>query len=498
MRSGRPVRVRPPCRSPRPARRAARFRDGQCAIVRASTPNAGARVPLRRLLATALFLAAPAFAAGPGPTVIVDIHARGAAGVAALKRADGVRWSAELGNGLLLGVAPDALDGWLARDGVRAGPSPLAFEEVVVRDHVCTHVDEHTPALAVVGGYEIVRASPFEALATRGAAVAGEPLPADGVVARELRNDVRAAPARGADPFVAGIVARVDAQRWFDTMSALAAFDRNSFSPALPTARDWLLARFGDAGLATETFPFQVTSGSCSGTIPPAVTRENPIGMHVGSVFPDEWIVVGAHYDSRNNVRCDGTANPQPGANDNASGCAGVIELARAFQGVPTARTLVFMCFAGEEQGLQGSRRYVESLQAAGTIGRVRHMVNLDMIGHAVNDNLDTRIETTATHAAVLPQYAAAAATYAPELNLITSTSTQAYSDHWYFLNAGVPGAFTWENGASSYPHYHQATDLPGNMLRARELAGGILKMDAAVIAELAGPGALFVDGFED
>ena len=64
---------------------------------------------------------------------------------------------------------------------------------------------------------------------------------------------------------------------------------------------------------------------------------------------------------------------------------------------------------------------------------------------------------------------------------------------------AGVPGAFTWENGAGIYPHYHQSTDLPANMLRARELAGGILKMDAAVIAGLAGASeaAMFKDGFE-
>jgi hypothetical protein len=455
-------------------------------------------VPFRLPTLAALLLAAPAIAA-PLPTVIVDIHARGEAGVAGLKRADGVRWSAEFGDELLLGVDPGALAAWLARDGVRAGPAPLAFEEVVVRDHVCAHEAEHVPALAVVGGYEIVRASPFEALATRGAAVPGEPLPDDGVVAREVRNSARGvAPAGAVDPFVAGVVARVDAQRWFDTMSALATFNRNSFSPTLSNARDWLLARFGEAGLATETFSYEVTNGSCTTPVPPNVTRENPIGVQVGTSLPDEWIVVGAHYDSRNSVRCDGTANAQPGANDNASGCAGVIELARVFQGVPTARTLVFMCFSGEEQGLQGSRRYVESLQAAGTIGRVRHMVNLDMIGHAIDDDLDARIETTMAHQAVIAQYTSAAATYAPELNLITSTNAQSNSDHWYFLAAGIPGAFTWENGASMYPHYHQSTDLPGNMLRARELAGGILKMDAAVIAGLAGQGALFVDGFED
>ncbi|HET7845541.1 MAG TPA: M28 family peptidase, partial [Xanthomonadales bacterium] len=314
-----------------------------------------------RAIAAWLLVAAPALSAAPVPTVVVDIHARGAAGVAALKAGEGVRWSAELGDELLLGVDASSLDAWLARDGVRRGPGELAFEEIVVRDHACAHDEHDAPALAHVGGYEILRMTPVDALATRGAMVAGEPLPAHGVVSREVRNDARAVAPDGADPFVASVVARVDAQRWFDTMSALAAFNRNSFSPSLPTARDWLLARFGEAGLATETFTFDLNATSCS-PVPPIATLQNPIGVHAGATLPDEWIVVGAHYDSRNASRCDGTVNPQPGANDNGTGCGGVVELARAFQGVETARTIVFMCFAGEEQGLVGSRRYVESL----------------------------------------------------------------------------------------------------------------------------------------
>jgi hypothetical protein len=455
-------------------------------------------VTLRSRVTMAALLAAAAAsgAAEPVPTVIVDIHAKGAPALVVLKGGADVRWSAELGDELLVGVDPRLLARWLEQPGVRRGPAALAFEEVVVRDHVCTHAD-HAPALAVVGGYEIVRMSAAEALATRGAAVTGEPLPADGVVAREVRNAEHAARPAGGDPQVADVVARVDAQRWFDTVTALAGYDRNSFSPALGSARDWILARYAEAGLATQAFAFELTASSCTPT-PPTVTLDNPIGIKTGLSLPDEWIVVGAHYDARNSARCDGTVNPQPGANDNGTGCAGVIELARVFQGVPTARTILFMCFAGEEQGLVGSQRYVQSLQASGEIARVRHMINLDMIGHAINDNLSTRVETTLAHQTVLAQYAAAAASYAPELNIITSTSTQAYSDHWYFLAAGVPGAFTWENGAGIYPHYHQATDVPANMLRARELAGGILKMDAAVLAELAGVGTLLADGFED
>lgn len=432
------------------------------------------------------------------PTVIVDIHAVGAAKVAALKAAtgDGVRWSAEFGNELLLGVDPAHLSSWTARAGVRAGPPRLAFNEVVVRDHACL-VHDLEPAIAVVGGSEILRKPPGLAQLTRGP-LPGEPLPADGVVGREVANDplmqAKAKALRAVDPRIAAVVGRLDRDRWHDTMSTLSTFNRNSFSPSLLGAHDWIQARFADAGLQVSSFSYTFSSASCAGT--PILA--NPVGVKVGSTTPDEWVVVGAHYDSRNAARCDGTDNPSPGANDNASGCAGVMELARAFQHVDTARSMVFTCFSGEEQGLVGSNRYVQSLVDSGEITKVKHMVNLDMIGHAIDDTLAARIQTNVAQQAQLAVYAAAAADYAPELSLITSTGAAQNSDHWFFLQQNIPTMFTWENGATPlYPQYHTLNDLPANMLRARPLAHGIMKMDAAVLAAVAGLSGMFADGFE-
>jgi Zn-dependent M28 family amino/carboxypeptidase len=326
----------------------------------------------------------------------------------------------------------------------------------------------------------------------------GNPLPADGVIAREIANsEVPRAP-MASTPAVQAIVDRIDPERWFQTMSLLAAFNRNSFSATLGPARDWILSAFEGAQLASSVFPYTLQNVTSCTPTPAPITIDNPIGTKLGTSLAEEWIVVGAHYDSRNSLRCDGVLNPQPGANDNASGCAGVIELARVFAHVPTERSILFMCFSGEEQGLVGSRRYVESLTASGDIARVKHMINLDMIGFDPGGTLDARVDTNAANAALLAQYAAAAATYAPELNVIGSSNTSANTDHWYFLQAGVPAVFTWENGASIYPHYHQSTDTPANMTRARELAGGILKMDAAMLATVAGlVPPLFADGFE-
>jgi hypothetical protein len=458
------------------------------------------------LLAVLPCFASAVFAASPAalPTVIIDIGEAGHARVDALRAADGVRFSAEFGNEMLLGIAPDALPEWLARKDVRAGPAELAYEEIVVRDLVCTqHLPE--PAVAVVGGYSLVRRPAALAKVAGLSGLGGQPLPADGVVARAIRNrpdyDAAKARAKGAvDARVSALVARVDPARWHATLVALAGFDRNSFNPDLIQAHDWIGARFGEAGLQTSSHPFTLGRSNCNPLPPADVSLRNPIGFKRGTRTPDEWIVVGAHYDSRNNVRCDGVNNPQPGANDNGSGCAGVIELARVFQNIPTERSIVFACFAGEEQGLVGAYAYVQSLADSGQLAGVRHMINLDMIGHAISDSLPARVETTSQFSAELARYRSAALTYAPELSLIESTSTQAYSDHWPFIARGIPAMFTWENGASIYPHYHQVTDVPGNMSRAQALAGGILKMDTAVLAGLAvlaAEPALFSDGFE-
>jgi hypothetical protein len=433
-------------------------------------------------------------AAAPLPSVIIDIHDRGYAEVQALREHADVRWSAEFGNELLLGVDEAALARWLKRADVRPGPLRLAFDEVVVREHAC-NVHDPRPAVAVIGGYEILRQPPALARIAALSGISGAPLPKGGVVAREVNNSPRGKGLAAPDPLVAAVVARVDAERWFQTMSDLATFNRSSYSSELGAAHDWVSARFAAAGLETSSHGFTLSSSLCSSQ--PAVDLLNPIGFKRGRSRADEWIVIGAHYDSRNDQRCDGSEHVQPGANDNASGCAGVIELARVFEDVPTERSLLFACFSGEEQGLAGSHAYVQALTASGDIGRVLHMINLDMIGHAIDDSLSARVESTTAHQSWLDKYAVLAITYAPELNLILSTETRAYSDHWPFLQAGVPAVFTWENGAAIYPHWHQVTDVPANMLRARELAAGILRMDAAMLAGLGDVAGVFASGFE-
>ena len=101
-------------------------------------------------------------------------------------------------------------------------------------------------------------------------------------------------------------------------------------------------------------------------------------------VLKEQVIVVGAHYDHLGLGRPRDNNPPgtfYPGADDNASGTSGVLQLARAFSKMPIApkRSILFICFDGEEKGLLGSKHWTADPTLP--LNRVRFMLNFDMIG---------------------------------------------------------------------------------------------------------------------
>ena len=106
----------------------------------------------------------------------------------------------------------------------------------------------------------------------------------------------------------------------------------------------------------------------------------NIIATQPGRRFPGEVILVGAHYD---------TVTGSPGADDNASGVAGILELARLFSGYPADRTLKFVAFCNEENGLVGSRVYARRAREHGE--KIVAMFSLEMIGYYTDRALSQR-----------------------------------------------------------------------------------------------------------
>ena len=98
----------------------------------------------------------------------------------------------------------------------------------------------------------------------------------------------------------------------------------------------------------------------------------------------DRVYVVSAHYDSRVTDVLDATSDA-PGANDDGSGTSAVIELARVFAARPTEATIVFVAFAGEEQGLYGSTHFAQLARQNGW--NIQGVLNMDIIGNSVGGN---------------------------------------------------------------------------------------------------------------
>ncbi len=151
---------------------------------------------------------------------------------------------------------------------------------------------------------------------------------------------------------------------------------RNSDNEAHNGARDWLEKNFAGWGLETlrEEFTASVSPVSTPTGVLTGGKLVNVIGVKWGEVR-DEFIVVGAHYDVT-----DGAIE---GAYDDGSGTVIVQKLAEAFADVPTHRTILFVQFDGEEQGLRGSRQMMEAFANDAWLlpGEVIAMIDFDMVG---------------------------------------------------------------------------------------------------------------------
>jgi hypothetical protein len=182
-------------------------------------------------------------------------------------------------------------------------------------------------------------------------------------------------------------------------------------------------------------------------------TDHNVVGVLPG-LDPNAWVVIGAHYDHLGTYAGQGDTTYN-GADDNASGTAGVLALARALASreQPFERTVAFAFFSGEEHGLLGS----EALVRDGVIpaDKTVFMLNLDMIGR--NDNRQVHAIGDGYVAGLVEALTEANATYGVPLKP-AGTEYAGNTDYHTFFKRDVPflGLFT-----GVHEDYHQPSDEP-------------------------------------
>ncbi|MFM7176769.1 MAG: M28 family metallopeptidase [Bacteroidota bacterium] len=171
-----------------------------------------------------------------------------------------------------------------------------------------------------------------------------------------------------------------------------------------------------------------------------------------GTSNADSFIVFTAHYDHLGRM---GPKALFAGANDNASGTAMIIDLARWFSKPENrpAKSVLFIAFAGEEAGLIGSKYYTESPMVR--LDRIRFLLNLDLMGNGdegmmvVNGELHTEEFYMLDRINKEKGY----------LKTLGKRGTAKNSDHYFFSEKGVPAFFFYTNGGSKA--YHDVNDLP-------------------------------------
>jgi len=135
-------------------------------------------------------------------------------------------------------------------------------------------------------------------------------------------------------------------------------------------ARDWIEAKltsFGYDSVWLDPFFANVSY--------PNAPCYNVVAYKPGTRLPDQQVIIGAHFDA---------VPTSPGADDNGSGAAAVLEMARVLKDYETDMTIIFILFDAEEYGLYGSWHYADEASARGD--EIVFMLNLDMVGHYQND----------------------------------------------------------------------------------------------------------------
>ncbi|MCB1043948.1 MAG: M28 family peptidase [Acidobacteria bacterium] len=259
----------------------------------------------------------------------------------------------------------------------------------------------------------------------------------------------------------------VDANRWLSDIQSLASFNRYTHNDGNVPARDWLVSQFQQIpNLDVWTESFNVNS----------TETFNVFARLNGSIRADEIYIVGAHYDSI-------SENPQqaaPGAEDNASGTAALLEMARALANKSPQATILFIAYSGEEQGLRGSIDHATDLVNSGEAAHIKAVLIMDMIGYTADADLDCLLETNSANQWIIDELSTYAANYT-SLRIVSSLFPFG-SDHVPYLDRGMPSLLTIENDWNIYPNYHRTNDLPASI--DLNMGREIMRMNLVAIAD--------------
>lgn len=293
------------------------------------------------------------------------------------------------------------------------------------------------------------------------------PLPPDQVIV-----DVVQPEKQEVVPWIRSLASSVTLSTYQANLTHLATFrTRYSISSHFTDAVKWATDQLNSFGYITRVDEINVGSGKSYNVIADLSGHSN--GMK-------DIVIICAHLDSINND--EGPQSEAPGADDNASGSAGLLEIARILATQNSRHDLRLILFGGEEEGLIGSKHYVNRLSSSDR-SRIRAVINMDMIATLNTDTATVLLEGASLSQSIIDSLAASASTYT---SLKVEVSLNPFnSDHVPFIDVHVPAVLTIEGTDSSNTNVHTANDTLAHI--NYDLALDIIRMNIATVALILG-----------
>lgn len=245
-------------------------------------------------------------------------------------------------------------------------------------------------------------------------------------------------------------------------------------------ASDWIASRMEALGLEVEQQPFNANTWMGSGAAAP-----NVIGIQRGTLYPDIYVVCGSHFDSFSYEAMYG-GGTAPGADDNATGVASVLESARIMTQYEFEYSIIYCAYGCEEMGLYGSEAYASRCQQQGM--DIIGYFNNDMNGYLYGDQIHIDCIYPNSVEPIGTYYMNVGEVYYPELPIRHVNFNQGDSDHTSFNNHGYMGIYPFEDYQNYSPYIHTPNDLIGTSVTSFEMSQQYCQMNIACLAEIANP----------
>ena len=244
--------------------------------------------------------------------------------------------------------------------------------------------------------------------------------------------------------------------------------------------QDWLTGRYQGFGVDTVILhDFPVPNSDIE-------TADNVLAVQWGTKTPNEFVICGAHYDSWNSDGDDPDTIRSPGADDNASGVAGILETARLLSRYTFDRTIIYANWCAEEIGLVGSAAYAHD--CADQRMDIVAYFNLDMTGYLEESSvIHVHLLYTGQDSLLANYVYNFSHVYFPEMPIRQAWLQWGDSDYSSFNRNGYAAIHPFEDVHASSPFIHSRQDILGLSVNNLEQSKRFTELNLGLVATLAG-----------